>query len=115
MLAAAHDVGCRVGSVATRPARTRRGAGRRRDVDGVGRRAPGQRVGEGDGMRRCGGEHLTQQGRELGLRRVVRPQREDACGVEALREPLQSVAGVEGGVARVQDVVRSVVDVEEDG
>lgn len=59
--------------------RSRSGA-RARHVDGVGRLPTGQRIGERHDVRAYAREHLGERGGELGVRRVVRPEREDALG-----------------------------------
>ena len=86
-----------------------------RDVDGVRRLAAGVDVGERHhvGLARC--EHLGHDREEVVVGRGVGPQREHATRVEAVRQALQARRLVEGGVARVEDVPRRVIDVDEDG
>ena len=57
--------------------------------------------------------HGPQDGQDPLVRRVVGPQREHPAGGEALAQPLQTGRGVEVAVGRVEQVVRRVVDVEQ--
>jgi hypothetical protein len=62
-----------------------------------------------------GGEDGLQRLEKGGVRSIVGPQAEDPSGVELRGEGLQSVGPAECGVARVEQVARGVVDVEERG
>ncbi len=61
------------------------------------------------------GERGAQQREVVVVGRVVRPQREDPAGPQPPGQPAYAVLGVERRVARVQEVPRRVVDVDDDG
>lgn len=85
------------------------------DINGAGGLAIEERVGKGDDVRLGGGEDGGKGLEEGGGGRVVGPEGEDAAVVQVRGEGAQPGGFVEGAVARVEEVARRVVDVQEHG
>ena len=75
----------------------------------------GQRVRKPDDGRLGPVEDLGQHRLEVGVGRIIGPQRKDAAGMQVLGEFAYSRTCVERAVAGVQDVSRRVVDIKQDG
>ena len=65
-------------------------------------------------MRFTGREDLLDDGDEVDVGRIIGPNREDSPWFEPIGEASQSLSRVEGGVAGMKVMARSVVDVDED-
>ena len=85
------------------------------DVNGAGGVAREERIVEADDVGLGGGKDDVEGGDEIGVGRVVGPEGEDAARVKAGSKGAETVDGVEGGVARVEEVAWGVVDVEQNG
>ena len=64
-------------------------------------------------MRRRGCEDAGQHALERVIRRIVRPQRKDAAGMQMLGQPRKPLRLVQRGVARMQQLSRRVIDVDQ--
>ena len=80
------------------------------DVDRVRRFSAGEGVGEGDHTCLRAGEDLSQDGAEVVVGRIVRPQREDAAGVEVAGEAAQARGRVERGVVDDYRIIYTIDD-----
>jgi hypothetical protein len=65
-------------------------------------------------MSLAGGKHLTKGLLQLIVRRIVRPQGKYAPEVEVRRKARQAIDGVERCMGGRQDVLRRVVDINQD-
>ncbi len=86
-----------------------------RDVNGARGFAVEEGIGEGDDVRLRRGEGGAECVKKVVIRRVIGPESEDAAWLELSGERAQSGRRIEVTVARVEEVARGVVDVEEDG
>src|SRR3954452_1548292 len=71
-------------------------------------------VVEGNDMRLAGREHLAKCLLKLIVRRIIRPQGKGASGMEVRCKARETIEGVERCMARMQDVLRRVVDINQD-
>ena len=65
-------------------------------------------------MRMAGRKHLTKGLLKLTVRRIIRPQGKDAPGMEVRCKARETIDGVERCMARMQDVLRRVIDINQD-
>ena len=65
-------------------------------------------------MRLAGGKYLRERVHEIVVGRVVGPEGEDAAGMKFFGENAEAFGAVECGVTFVEEVLRGVIDIEQD-
>ncbi len=91
-----------------------RQGGQLRHINRAGRFALQQRIFKRDDLRGGAGENDSEHCQKIVIRRIVGPQREDTALVQMRRQRAQSIGRIKCAVARMQQIARGMVDIQQD-